>query len=113
MAAAGEISPAERQELMTHLEECTSCHQAFADMKDIHATWLPERAGFEILWRDTTDPRWHVYNFTTSAGETTLMEVSTDNHFFAVRSVGKNGARSIATSVGAPRAGPDFSVTPK
>jgi hypothetical protein len=48
MAAAGEISPAERQELMTHLEECTSCHQAFADMKDIHATWLPERAGFEI-----------------------------------------------------------------
>ena len=73
----------------------------------------PERAGFEILWRETTDPRWHVYDFTTSAGETTLKEVSTDNHFFAVRSVGKNGARSIATSVGAPRAGPDFSVTPK
>ena len=73
----------------------------------------PERAGFEILWRETTDPRWHVYDFTTSAGETTLMDVSTDNHFFAVRSVGKNGARSIATSVGSPRAGPDFSVTPK
>jgi hypothetical protein len=72
-----------------------------------------ERAGFEILWRDTTDPRWHVYDFTTSDGETTLKEVSTDNHFFAVRSVGKNGARSIATSVGAPRVGPDFSVTPK
>jgi len=56
----------------------------------------PERAGFEILWRETTDPRWQVYDFTTSAGETILKGVSTDNHFFAVRAVGKNGARSIA-----------------
>jgi hypothetical protein len=31
-----------------------------------------------------------------SAGETVLKGVSTDNRFFAVRSVGKNGARSIA-----------------
>jgi hypothetical protein len=56
----------------------------------------PERAGFEILWRETTDPRWQVYDFTTTAGETVLKGVSTDNHFFAVRAVGKNGARSIA-----------------
>ena len=56
----------------------------------------PERAGFEILWRETTDPRWQVYDFTTTAGETVLKSVSTDNHFFAVRAVGKNGARSIA-----------------
>ena len=56
----------------------------------------PERAGFEILWRETTDPRWQVYGFTTTAGETVLKGVSTDNHFFAVRAVGKNGARSIA-----------------
>jgi hypothetical protein len=73
----------------------------------------PERAGFEILWRETTDPRWQVYDFTVATGETTLKDVSTDNHFFAVRSVGKNGARSIATSVGAPRSGPDFSAAPK
>src|ERR1700722_19761136 len=73
----------------------------------------PERAAFEILWRETSDPRRHVYDFTTSAGETTLMEVSTENHFFAVHSVRKNGTRSIATSVGALRAGPDFSVAPK
>jgi hypothetical protein len=77
------------------------------------ATNDSERAGFEILWRETTDPRWQVYDFTTSAGETMLKEVSTDNHFFAVRSVGKNGARSIATSTGAPRVGPDVSVTPR
>jgi len=56
----------------------------------------PERAGFEILWRETTEPRWQVYDFIASPGETVLRGVSTDNHFFAVRSVGKNGARSIA-----------------
>ena len=56
----------------------------------------PERAGFEILWRETSEPRWQVYDFAASAGETVLKGVSTDNHFFAVRAVGKNGARSIA-----------------
>jgi Peptidase family M28 len=56
----------------------------------------PERAGFEILWRETTDPRWQVYDFSAAPGETVLKGVSTDNHFFAVRAVGKNGARSIA-----------------
>lgn len=56
----------------------------------------PERAGFEILWRETTEPRWQVYDFAANAAETVLRGVSTDNHFFAVRAVGKNGARSIA-----------------
>ena len=56
----------------------------------------PGRAGFEILWRETTDPRWTVYDFAASPGASVLKGVSTDNHFFAVRAVGKNGARSIA-----------------
>src|SRR5262249_42798329 len=47
-----------------------------------------ERAGFEILWRETTNPRWQVYDFLETSGETVLKGVSTDNHFFAVRSVG-------------------------
>jgi len=55
----------------------------------------PERAGFEILWRETTEPRWTVLDFVALAGETVLKGVSTDNRFFAVRSAGKNGARSI------------------
>jgi hypothetical protein len=67
---------------------------------DAKISWVadedPERAGFEILWRETTEPRWQVYGFTDKAGETVLKGVSTDNHFFAVRAVGKNGARSIA-----------------
>jgi Peptidase family M28 len=56
----------------------------------------PGRADFEILWRETTDPRWQVYDFSSSGSEYVLNGVSTDNHFFAVRSVGKNGARSVA-----------------
>ncbi len=56
----------------------------------------PERAGFEILWRETSEPRWQVFDFATAPGETVLKGVSTDNHFFAIRAVGKNGARSIA-----------------
>jgi hypothetical protein len=36
-----------------------------------------------------------VLDFASASGETVLAGVSTDNHFFAVRSVGKNGARSI------------------
>jgi hypothetical protein len=74
---------------------------------DAKITWSleedPERAGCEILWRETTEPRWRAFRFVTSAGETALKGVSTDNHFFAVRSVGKNGARSIAVSASAPR----------
>jgi len=56
----------------------------------------PERAGFEILWRETTEARWQVYDLVPGIGETILKGISTDNHFYAVRSVGKNGARSIA-----------------
>jgi len=67
---------------------------------DAKVSWTSEddaeRAGFEILWRETSDPRWTVYDFAAAPGETVLKGVSTDNHFFAVRAVGKNGARSIA-----------------
>jgi Peptidase family M28 len=67
---------------------------------DAKVSWSAEddtdRAGFEILWRETTEARWQVYDFVPNAGETVLKAVSTDNHFFAVRAVGKNGARSIA-----------------
>jgi hypothetical protein len=67
---------------------------------DAKVSWAaeddPERAGFEVLWRETTDPRWTVYDFAAAPGEAVLKGVSTDNHFFAVRAVGKNGARSIA-----------------
>jgi hypothetical protein len=78
----------------------TNAKLAGAVTPDAKVSWTteddPERAGFEILWRETTDPRWTVYDFAPSPGDTVLKGVSTDNHFFAVRAVGKNGARSIA-----------------
>ena len=73
----------------------------------------PERAGFEILWRETTEARWSVFDFAVSAGQTVLKDVSTDNHFFAVRSVGKNGARSIAVIAEAERRAPPLPSAPK
>jgi hypothetical protein len=71
----------------------------------------PARAGFEILWRDTTAPRWSVYDFVTTGSEYVFQGVSTDNHFFAVRAVGTNGARSLATPA-APRLRRPASVQP-
>jgi hypothetical protein len=96
----------------------------------------PERAGYEVLWRETTEARWGVVKTVeTNAAAATdqappaappgasssassplslpleenlssvLPGISTDNHYFAARSVGKNGRRSIAVpAVAAPRA---------
>lgn len=84
-----------------------------------------ERAGYEILWRETTEARWSVVKtveanapVATMAKGTSgapaaptppspsssfeenlssvLSSISTDNHYFAARSVGKNGRKSIA-----------------
>jgi hypothetical protein len=73
-----------------------------------------ERASFEILWRETTEARWHVYDSTGDAEhEKVLKGVSTDNHFFAVRAVGKNGARSIAVPTEMDRRPPPLPSQPK
>jgi Peptidase family M28 len=70
-------------------------------------SWMAEEdadcAGFEILWRETTEPRWSVFDFVQGTNEAVLKNVSTDNHFFAVRSVGKDGARSIPVAAELPR----------
>ncbi len=84
---------------------------------DAKVSWTaeddPERAGFEILWRETSEPRWTVYDFAAAPGETVLKGVSTDNHFFAVRAVGKNGARSIAVPTEMERRPPPLPSAPK
>jgi hypothetical protein len=66
----------------------------------------PDRGGFEILWRETTDPRWSIYDFVAAGQDAVLKGVSTDNHFFAVRAVGKNGARSVAVPTNTARSLP-------
>jgi hypothetical protein len=85
---------------------------------DAKVSWTAEedaeRAGFEILWRETTEARWSVFDFAEKPGQTILKDVSTDNHYFAVRSVGKNGARSIAVVSEAERRAPPLpSSAPK
>ena len=53
----------------------------------------PDLAGYEIVWRETTDPEWtHVI----AAGDVTTYEVdlSKDNVFFGVRAVNRAGHRS-------------------
>ncbi len=78
----------------------TDVHLTGAVTPDAKISWTapddPQRDGFEILWRETTESRWSTLTFVESPGESLLKQISTDNHFFAVRSVGKNGARSIA-----------------
>jgi hypothetical protein len=84
---------------------------------DAKVSWTAEqdaqRAGFEILWRETSEGRWKVCDFVEGPGETTLKGVSTDNHFFAVRAVGKNGARSIAVPTQVERRPPPLPSPPK
>ncbi|MFI5197755.1 MAG: M20/M25/M40 family metallo-hydrolase [Thermoanaerobaculia bacterium] len=86
----------------------------------------PDRAGYEILWRETTDARWSVLRNVDAAAvpaaappspsssfeespSVVLSSISTDNHYFAARSVGKNGKRSIAVAaVAAVRRPPGY-----
>lgn len=55
----------------------------------------PGREKFEILYRETTDARWKVLQAAAAPGAVETA-IPIDNVFFAVRSVGKNGIRSIA-----------------
>ncbi len=95
----------------------TSARLRGAVTPDAKISWAaeddPERAGFEILWRETSEPRWTVYDFAAAPGETVLKGVSTDNHFFAVRAVGKNGARSIAVPTEMERRPPPWPTPTK
>lgn len=56
----------------------------------------PERAGFEILVRDTTEVRWSQPRKVLTPGSYKLEGITIDDRLFAVRAVGKNGLRSIA-----------------
>jgi peptidase M28-like protein len=80
----------------------------------IDAETDPERKGFEILTRETTDTRWKVLRTVDQPGQVMLDNTSTDNEFFAVRSVGKNGRRSLAVPcVPAPRSPAPASTPPR
>jgi hypothetical protein len=74
---------------------------------DIEAEDDPERLGFELLQRETTDARWHLLRKVDRPGQAVLENTSTDNEYFAVRGVGRNGHRSFAVPcVAAPPRAP-------
>jgi hypothetical protein len=71
----------------------------------IEAADDPDRQGFEVLHRETTEARWSPLRLVTlpgNPGEVALQDTSTDNEYFAVRSVGKGGRRSLAVPAVAP-----------
>jgi hypothetical protein len=73
----------------------------------------PERQGFEILQCETTETRWKVLRTVEQPGQVVLENTSTDNEFFAVRSVGKGGHKSLAVPCVPAPTPPVGSVPPK
>lgn len=57
----------------------------------------PDVAGYEIVWRDTTEPTWTHSRAVGNVATFTMKGMSKDNYFFGVRAVDKEGNRSPAT----------------
>jgi hypothetical protein len=54
---------------------------------------VPEAVAYEVLWRRTTAPDWEKVRVVTE--NKIVLTESKDDHVFAVRSIGKDGARSL------------------
>jgi Zn-dependent M28 family amino/carboxypeptidase len=57
----------------------------------------PDLAGYEIVWRDTTEPTWTHSQSVGNVLTFTMKGMSKDNYFFGVRAVDKDGNRSPVT----------------
>src|SRR6185436_9706531 len=57
----------------------------------------PDLAGYEIVWRDTTEAVWTNSRAVGNVNTYTMKGMSKDNFFFGVRAVDKEGHRSPAT----------------
>jgi hypothetical protein len=62
----------------------------------------PDLAGYEVVWRDTTSPRWDHVEDVGKKTEATL-PLSKDNVFFGVRAYDKDGYRSPVSFPGVSR----------
>src|SRR5260370_1348246 len=56
----------------------------------------PERAGFEILWRETTEPRRQGFDFAPSPGGNVVPRGSADKHFFSLRAARQKSAPPLS-----------------
>lgn len=57
----------------------------------------PDLAGYEVVWRDTTSPKWINSRWIGDLTGYTMKGMSKDNYFFGVRAVDKEGNRSPVT----------------
>ena len=57
----------------------------------------PDFAGYEIVWRDTTEATWTHSRAVGNVQSYTMKGMSKDNYFFGVRAVDKKGNRSPVT----------------
>jgi hypothetical protein len=57
----------------------------------------PDIAGYEIVWRDTTEAAWTHSQAVGNLNTYTMKGMSKDNYFFGVRAVDKEGNRSPAS----------------
>ena len=57
----------------------------------------PDVAGYEIVWRDTTEALWTNSRAVGNVNTYTMKGMSKDNYFFGVRAVDKQGNRSPAS----------------
>jgi hypothetical protein len=68
---------------------------------DTQLTWEaskePDIAGYEIVWRDTTEATWTHSQVVGNVTTFTMKGMSKDNYFFGVRAVDKQGNRSPVT----------------
>ena len=68
---------------------------------DTHLSWdankEPDIAGYEIVWRDTTEATWTHSQAVGNVNTFTMKGMSKDNYFFGVRAVDKQGNRSPVT----------------
>ena len=54
-------------------------------------------AGYEVVWRETTSPVWTDSKDVGNVTSYTMKGMSKDNYFFGVRSIDKDGNRSVVT----------------
>jgi len=84
--ALAPAAPKDAGIVLTRLTNDTDLKWAAAEASDI--------AGFEILWRETTDPFWTHSKFVGNVTSFTMENMSKDNWFFGIRAVDKDGNRS-------------------
>jgi hypothetical protein len=83
LAAVGEVSKEEQEELKIHLKDCDSCRSVLADLGEIHSKWLPEQPGFEIQRSPAAETRLRrlILNRATAEGARFSDQAFPEAHF--------------------------------